>query len=131
MGDAYKEIQRQIAILRELGNLPEAIAPLAAREVKKDIIEHTKRGENPEGEPWPKTQTGQAPLQNVEKALKVRVFGSTVVASLDGHYARHHLGAVTGGVRREILPTRRVPDTMARALKKVAEREYKKITEPE
>ncbi len=127
MADAYKEIARQLAILRELGSLATSVAPLVAREVRKDILEHVKDGVDPEGKPWKKTKDGHTPLQNTDENLRVRVFGSRVVATLEGRHARHHLGAVSGRVQRKILPTRSIPDTMARAIKRVADAEFRKI----
>jgi hypothetical protein len=71
---------------------------------------------SPDGTPWQKTKAGEQPLQNAAKALTVVAVGNTVVATLRGPEALHHLGAVKGHIRRQILPTRAIPDSAVKAL---------------
>lgn len=126
MADGLPELDRWIERLREMGSLAERSAPAVARAVEADILEHVSRGVGPDGAPWPPTADGHLPLQGVAKDLRVRAVGTTVVATLEGVHARHHLGAVRGGKKRPILPTRRMPDSMTRAVRRVVEDEFRR-----
>lgn len=126
MADRLPELDRWIVRLRELGTLAQRAAPAVARAVEADILDHVRRGVGPDGTPWPATADGHLPLQGVAKDLRVRAIGTSVVATLEGVHARHHLGAVRGGVKRPILPTRRMPDSMTRAVRGVVEAEIRR-----
>ncbi len=111
--------------LRELGGFGGKSATLVARAVEADSRKQSARGVGPDGKPWPLTKTGQRPLQDV--AAVVRAVGTTVVMRLKGHRARHHLGAVRGKIKREILPNKRIPEQMTRAIDKVITGEFQRI----
>lgn len=114
-----------LALLAALPGLATRAAPDVAVTLRKEIVAQTKRGEGPDGKKWKPGQEGVDVLQHVEKALRVTARGTTIVASLSGHNARHSLGAVRGGVRRQIMPTLTLPDPVIRAIKAVIEAEIK------
>jgi len=129
LADGFAALDRQIRRIRELGQLAEESAPAVAAAVKKEVTAQIARGVGPDGKPWKPTKSGEKPLQNAGKALTVRAVGPVVVLRLTGYHARHHLGAVKGGVRRPILPTRRIPDPVTRAIKTVVTRQFRKVME--
>lgn len=120
-------MREQIARLRRLPTLVHTAAPTVARVVEQEITAQIARGVGPDGRPWAPTQDGQQPLRNAAKALRVSSVGNAVVATLTGVEARHHLGAVRGSVKREILPTGRIPDPITRSIRTVVDAEFHKI----
>lgn len=117
-------MRQQIARLRSLPQLVRRIAPMAARAIEDEIIAQTKRGVGPDGKAWEPTEDGHAPLQHVEKDLTVRAVGSVVVVRLEGVHARHDVGAVKGGTRRQIIPSGALTEPISRAIDKVATVEF-------
>lgn len=131
MADGATELRRQIARLRELGNLTTVSAPAVARTVKAETLKQTRKGVGPDGKAWTPIKTGERPFKNVAQNLKVSAIGSTVVMILTKHHARHHLGAVKGGIKRPIIPTDKIPEPMTRAITRVATGEFHRIMETE
>jgi hypothetical protein len=119
-GQAFAELQGWIDKVNTLGVLPSEIAKDVAPALDAKIRENISAGVDPEGKPWPLTKTGQKPLTNAAAALSVRAISSVVQAKLEGHVALHHLGAARGNVRRQILPSSRLPQPMTEAVKEVA-----------
>jgi hypothetical protein len=50
-----------------------------------------------------------------------------ILLKLTGNEVRHHDGTARGHVRRQILPTRKVPDTMGRAIKAVLGKHFTRL----
>jgi hypothetical protein len=115
MSDAKEALQAWVEKIRGLSDTS-GFAEIAADELQKDIEENIELGLSPDGTPWQKTKAGEQPLQNAAKALTVSVVGNTVVATLRGPEALHHLGAAKGHIRRQILPTRAIPASAVKAL---------------
>lgn len=124
MANDHTEINAQIARLRALSELPDRVVPKVAAAVREELEAQIGRGETPDGEPWKLTAEGKRPLRNAAAALSVGASGRTVVARLEGHHARHDLGAVRGKVRRQILPREGIPDGIARAIDRVVTAEF-------
>lgn len=124
MADGRAQLRAQVARLRALESLPRRAAPLVARELEEELRGQIAKGVGPDGTPWELTKDGRRALPNAGRDLRVSAVGDVVVASLTGHIARHHLGAVRGGVRRQILPTNALPNAMARAIAAVVEHEF-------
>lgn len=129
MADGFAAIDRQVARFRELARLPRASAPDAAAAVRADLLAHAARAETPDGKPWPETADGHPPLRNVASALRVEAVGASVVCSLEGRHARHHHGRVRGGVRRQVLPTSRIPTSTAVAIRGVLVERFRRTME--
>ena len=110
-----------IGRLRDLEDLPEVVAPEVADAVRDELEKQVARGVGPDGRPWKLTRDGRRPLRGAAKATSIKAIGSVVVMDLGGPEARHNLGAVRGKVRRPVLPTRRIPDPMVRAIRRVVE----------
>ncbi len=126
MPDGSIAMRAQIARLRQLPTLVNRAAPLVARAVEREIVSATKRGVGPDGKAWEKTVDGHVPLQHVEKDLSVRAVKTVVVARLDDVYARHDVGAVKGGKRRQILPSGALTEPISRAIASVVEDEFRR-----
>jgi hypothetical protein len=123
-GQAFAELQRWIDQINTLGDLPSEVAKEIAPVLDAKIKQNISAGVDPEGKPWPLTKTGEKALANAGAALMVRAISSVVQAKLEGHVALHHLGAAKGNVRRQILPSSRLPQPMTEAVKEVAVKRF-------
>lgn len=119
-GQAFAELQGWIDKLNTLDDLPSEVAKDVAPALDAKIRANISAGVDPEGKPWQLTKEGKKPLTNAGAALTVRAISSVVQAKLEGHVALHHLGAAKGNVRRQILPSSRLPQPMTEAVKQVA-----------
>ena len=104
---AIAALDRAIARVRELGALPEQIAPAVAREAKAQIDANIAAGRAPNGQAWEPTAEGKRPLRNAAQAVTAAPIGSRVVVSVSGPEAFHHKGKTRGNIARPILPGRR------------------------
>lgn len=122
----HESLRGMIARLRQLRQLPEQAAPKVAVALEGEIKKTIAKGTAPDGTPWPATKDGRQPLTSAGKALTVTAQGSVVVARLDGHIARHHLGAVRGKVKRQILPSAKLPAQVSKAITTVVTGEFRR-----
>jgi len=127
MSDGAAALDAQIARLRRLPTLVQSAAPGVARALELELQKQIAAGEGPGGAAWRPRADGSKPLQNAAKALTVTAVSTVVIARITGVEARHHLGAVRGKVKRQILPTAGLPQPMARAIETVVTREFTKI----
>ena len=123
--DPNKDVRAWIEKLNSIGNVAKDSVPELAKEVEKIIIRNASAQRGPDGKRWPASLDGQRVLSNVKQNLRVRVVRETVVVSLKGRYARHHLGVVRGKISRPIIPSGRIPTPMVEAIKEVVERAFK------
>ncbi len=114
-----EDLDRLIAKLKKLGDLPRQVAPQVAIELRKTLEANIKAGKAPDGSSWAMRQDGGRPLENAAKALTVTANGTVIVARLTGPEALHHRGAVKGGKRRQILPSKDSLEPVIAAVKKV------------
>jgi hypothetical protein len=119
VAEGAAELQRWIAKLHDLEQLPQRVAPLVAKALEQELLHNVARGVGPDGVAWPRTKDGHLPLQHTGRELTVRAVGTSIVARLVGVHALHHRGAVRGGVRRPILPSSALPEPMVRAIRNV------------
>ena len=130
MADGSVAMAEMIRRLRECGGMTERMAPVVAVAAKREVVRTASAQERPDGKRWQPGEGGKPVLQGVYRELQATAIGTRVVLRLDGHYARHHVGAVRGGkkgsLRRQILPTETMPAPMTRAIERVAEDEFKK-----
>jgi hypothetical protein len=115
---ARAELEDWIERVESLGKLAAGIAPEIAVELDRELRANIAAGRGPDGIAWPPTKDGKPALRGAGKALTVRAVGKVVLATLTGPEARHHLGAVRGGVRRQILPTTTLPAPMVAAIQR-------------
>ena len=120
--EALDLLDAQIARLRKLKDTPQEIATAVAKELEAQLLGNIAAGRGPDGVAWQPTADGHRPLQGAGKALRVVAIGTSVIASLVGYHARHHLGAVKGKIRRRILPTRRLLGPLGAAIRAVIEK---------
>jgi len=123
-GQAFAELQGWIDRINQLGDLPSEVAKDVAPALDAKIRQNISAGVDPEDKPWQLTKEGKKPLTNAGAALTVRAISSVVQAKLEGHVALHHLGAAKGNVRRQILPSSRLPQPMTEAVKQVAVKRF-------
>lgn len=126
MADGMAALDAQIRRLRELERLAPDAAPDVARAVDRELGAQIAAGRAPDGTPWPRTQRGTAPLRGAAKALRVRAMGSVVLCTLEGPEALHHLGRARGGVRRQILPSNKIPTPVTKAISEVVKERFRK-----
>lgn len=124
MADGFAQLDAHIARLEALAAMPERAAPAVARGLEREILGNVRRGVSPDGKAWTPTQAGNLPLQNTGSELAVVAVRSTVVARLTGIHARHHLGAVRGGIARPILPASALPVPMVSSITEALTSEF-------
>lgn len=119
---AFAALQAQI---RRLERLPVAIteaAPEVADALHVELDAQIAAGTDPDGTPWQPTLAGKRPLQNASASLTVRAIGNVILAKLTGPTALHHMGQARGGVRRQVLPSSKMPSRITNAIRTVCER---------
>ncbi len=126
MADGNIAMNAQIKKLRKLAKLVDDSAPDVAKAVKVEMVKQIDKATGPDGKAWQVTQAGTRPLKNAAQSLTVQAAGAVIILRLIGRHARHHLGAVKGKIKREILPTRKIPDPVARAIGRVVTGEFKR-----
>jgi hypothetical protein len=118
--DGRAALDAQIAKLRGLGDaLTDAAAPAVAEAVQDKIETNIASGRGPDGKAWEPTATGRQPLQGALKAVETRAVGDTIVVTLEGHEVHHHRGDTRGNIQRQIIPTKKTPQPIARAIESV------------
>jgi hypothetical protein len=114
--------------IRRLRAMPEALKqgalPEVAQALDEDIHEQAGAGRAPDGSTWQPKQDGGQPLVGVENDVDVSVVGSVVLVKLTGKFVRHHRGMARGGIRRQVIPTRKVPDAVVRAISKALAKSF-------
>jgi len=113
-------LRDHIARIRELAKFAERSAPIVRMTLAREIVRASNKQESPAGTAWrePTTVEG-AVLKDVESHLRVTAVGTTIVATLTGRYARHHLGAVRGGAGK--APRRIIPNDLSRVTARAIE----------
>lgn len=118
----------QIRKLNQLANgFPERVAPLVGAAGKEELKKQATAQEGPDGKPWEKSEEGKDVLVNSGNKVRVTIEGTSVTFSIRSPEARHHIGAVKGGKRREILPNARIPQKMTKAITKVVTGEFQAV----
>jgi len=122
------ELDELIARLRNLPRIVEDVLPEAATELAKIIAGNIAAQRGPDGVPWPapKDPETKAVLLNAMKSVTVSAIGRVLLTRVDGPEARHHLGIAKGKVKREIIPTKKIPTPMVEALRRVLLRKLDK-----
>jgi hypothetical protein len=127
-GQAFQALDAMIAKIKAVGLIPTEVAPQIADALHSILDANIAAGVGPDGKPWPLTKKGEKPLKNASAALTVRAVGSVVLAKLTGPTALHHLGIARGHIRRQILPSSRVPGPMTAAVKAVLTKAFQTRT---
>lgn len=120
--EAYSVLESLKAQLMGLKSADTDVAKDAAEELKTLLLAQIAAGVDPQGKPWAPTKDGRRPLVNAAEALEVTSLGTVVIARLKGPTALHHLGLANGGITRQILPTRGLPQALITALQVVVKR---------
>lgn len=120
------KLDEKLRQLRELGTLVKDSAPEVAKAVDVELRSQIARGVGPDGAPLAPTKDGRQPLKNAGKALRVRAIGTVVLSTLSGPEAQHNSGRARGGVRRQVLPSGKIPEPVTKAITKVVADRFKK-----
>lgn len=123
----HTQLRKMLDRLASMGSVAADSARDVSVAVRRELEEQIERAEGPDGRRWPRTRDGRRALRNAKRALSVKAVGNVVIARLTGHHARHNVGAVKGGVRRQILPSGGLPDAFTRAIARVIERRFREI----
>lgn len=120
----FAALDEQIKKLNELGKITSRVAPKVAVAAKEELRKQVASQQGPSGKQWEESEDGKSILTRAAEVARVFADGTTVLMVLGGHYARHHLGAVKGKKKREILPNARIPATITKAIKRVVIAEF-------
>jgi hypothetical protein len=104
MADGTATLDRMIATLRALPETVRGTMPEIAEAVKAELAKNVAAQQSPNGEGWPATKSGKPALTGAAAKITYSIHGTAIVFQLDGVEARHSLGWVKGGRRRQILP---------------------------
>lgn len=117
-----RELDEIIARLRRLPKIVEEVAPELAKELKSAIASNVAAQRGPDGKKWAPGKDGQDLLQNAMASVDVIAVGNVIVATVRGPTARHHLGIAKGRVKREVIPTKKIPAPFIEAAKRILAR---------
>lgn len=119
--NAMAALRARIVQIRTISAAIPRVATTAVGEVRSIIAANVAAQRGPDGQPWPSSVDGQPVLVGAMKHVDVRAVGSTIVVTVDGTENRHHTGRVRGGKRRDIIPSRAMPETVSEALDKATQ----------
>lgn len=124
----FRVLNDQIARLRIVAKLPEEALPKVASAIGKQIDKQIHAGTDPYGKPWaPRKADGSKPLQDVGKHIRVGIVGRTMIVRLmTRHAVLHHFGNARGRVKRQIIPSKTLPDTWAVIIEREVEKQFAK-----
>lgn len=128
MSNGSAQLDAMIRRIRAIKGLAKSAAPEIATVLKSTLDANISSARGPDGKPWAPTQSGKAPLRNAGARVDVKAVGTVILARLTGVEVRHHRGTARGHVRRQILPTRFIPEPLSKAIGKVLSRRFGEIT---
>jgi hypothetical protein len=109
--------------MRQLGELPDAVASAAAPALEQAARANVAAGLDPYGKQWPPKKDGSRALKDADKAVHVTSAGPTCTITVEGVEAFHN-GLKEGGAhpRRQLIPESGdpIPDYLTKALDAVA-----------
>lgn len=125
----HATLRGMIDRLRTLpADLVKQTAPEVRDALEADIAATAGAGVAPDGTPWQAKQDGGKPLAGVTNDVQVTVIGTVILATLRGKFVRHHKGTARGGIRRQVLPTRKIPDALSRAIAAALAKNFHRLT---
>jgi hypothetical protein len=123
---AFARLQEAIDGLASLDVLADDVAAAAVDPFRAELLGNIAANRSPGKNDWQPSKSGKPVLLGAGKALEVGSSGPVLWARLTGPEARHHLGAVKGAVRRQILPGRGSLGGISKILKRIATAEWRK-----
>ena len=112
-------LNAMIAHLRAIPDLVQSALPECAAECKAVIAENIAAQRGPDGTPWQPGAKGQPVLEDAVSAVEAIATGNTILIRVSGIEAKHHFGFVRGKIARPIIPTRKAPQPMTKAIERV------------
>lgn len=126
--DAFARLQAEIDNINALpAELVKRSVPAIAKALEAEIGGNVAAARGPDGKPWARTKSGDAPLKNAAQHVSVRAVGTVIIAEVSGVEAKHHKGQVKGGERRPIIPVRSIPEPLTKAIRKVLGENFREI----
>ncbi|HSC88274.1 MAG TPA: hypothetical protein VLC09_13420 [Polyangiaceae bacterium] len=113
MADPFEMLDGLIAKCRSVGEIGKAAAPEIADAFEVDLRRQVAAGTDPNGNAWKPTRDGEQALQDAAQSVGVAPVGSSVVIRVWGPTARHHRGRGKGGIRRQVIPSGKLPERLA------------------
>lgn len=110
-----------IESLEHMSELDVHVVPLVRDAVEAELRRQIMAGADPSGTPWKLRKDGEKALQTAAKYLKVTAKGNFIVISVTGPIARHHIGAVKGGTKRQVIPSGEIPTRLAEVVRKAVQ----------
>lgn len=116
-GDA--DLRAIIAKVRRIPHLLEETAGECAQSLDAQINAELAGGHGPNGEPWPTTKDGKAPLPNAAgNATLTKAVGTTLITNAQHPYQFHNRGARGGALPvRKVVPNK-LTQVLANAIKR-------------
>jgi hypothetical protein len=133
---AYAELDAFLDRLRAVEGLTEDAAPDVAKAYKAKVRANVRAQVDPYGHPWKPGDSSAVVLEEADKAVSVRVQGTTIVLELSGVEVRHHVGSARGyrggssnlgGFRRPIIPWKSLPGPFKTVTREVLEKRFHEI----
>lgn len=128
---AFESLDSYIERLR---SLPKGIvresAPAIAKEAHSEIEQNIALQRDPDGEHWLPGKGGRNVLTGAAQAVNSRAIGDTIIISVEGPEAKHHKGTANGGIKRGIIPTRKIPKPLVDAIKRIMGAAFQRIMSP-
>jgi hypothetical protein len=118
MAEADDALNAMIARLRAIPDLVTAALAECAAECHAVIAENIAAQRAPDGTPWQPGAKGPV-LVDAAAAVTARAIGNTILIRVSGIEAKHHFGFVRGKIARPIIPTRKAPQPMTKAIERV------------
>ena len=119
MAQDLEALNQMIARLQGIPDLVQSVLPECAAECHAVIAENVAAQVGPDGEAWAPGNDGKPVLQNAAAAVTALAIGNVILLRVSGPEAKHHLGIAKGKVQRRIIPTRKAPQAMTKAIERV------------
>lgn len=127
---AFATLDGQIKKFLAFGKLPDDMGPKAEAIVSSEIARTITAGTDAYGTPWSPKKAGEDGGWKFVKPGDVATTraGLTITAKIVSRTAYlHHAGIAKGHVRRQIIPTKKLPRRMADRLREAATATFREI----
>ena len=129
MADGRAKLDAWIKMLRTLpADVTREAAPAVADALRADIEASVSRAQSPDGTPWKPKLDGEQALVDAAQDVTVTPLDSVVLVKFTGKFVRHHRGMARGGIKRQVIPTRKVPDAVLRTISRVFATAFRRQT---
>ena len=125
----FRALESRIAMMKVLVDLPDECVPGVARAIEQEAHRTLAAGTDPDGKAWTPKQDGGAFRFVKPSDIIVGSFGRTIITRIrTRHVVLHNNGYARGEVERRVIPSKRIPASMAVAIKRACVEEFRKLT---